>query len=131
MATCSVLSFHGLKMVTAGEGGMVLTDDDEIAEAYGRLRRPDFSAGQYRLQSRMSNVLAAIAIAQLERLARTVERRRALADRYATALADLPRARSLIRESSDGRRSSCYRFALVTDGSCPSMRSNAVSWSAV
>jgi perosamine synthetase len=117
--TCSVLSFHGLKMVTAGEGGMVLTDDDEIAAVYRRLRQPDFSAGLYRLQSRMSNVLAAIAIAQLERLARTVERRRALAARYASALGDLPKGRPLIRESSDGRRSSCYRFALITDGSVP------------
>ena len=116
---CTVLSFHGLKMVTAGEGGMVLTDDDEVAGSYRRRRHPDFAAGQYRLHSRMSNVLAAIAISQLDRLERTVERRRLLASRYVTALSDLARARPVPVEAPDGRRSSCYRFALVMDASLP------------
>jgi dTDP-4-amino-4,6-dideoxygalactose transaminase len=113
---CTVLSFHGLKMITAGEGGMVLTDDDEIAAAYDRQLEPDYSAGQHRLHSRMSNVLAAIAIQQFARLQRTVERRRSMAARYASALSDLGRARPVAVESDDGRRSSSYRFALVTDG---------------
>jgi perosamine synthetase len=113
---CTVLSFHGLKMVTAGEGGMLLTDDDEVAAAYRRQQEPDFSAGEYRLHSRMSNVLAAVAIRQLRRLHETVERRRFLADRYALALSDLSRVRPVPVEADDGRSSSCYRFAMVTDG---------------
>jgi dTDP-4-amino-4,6-dideoxygalactose transaminase len=112
---CTVLSFHGLKMVTAGEGGMLLTDDEDVAAVYRRQQQPDFSAGEYRLHSRMSNVLAAIAIRQLQRLDNTVERRRFLADRYAAAVSDLTRVRPVPVEAEDGRSSSCYRFALVTD----------------
>jgi perosamine synthetase len=113
---CAVLSFHGLKMVTAGEGGMLLTDDEEVAAAYRRQQEPDFSAGEFRLHSRMSNVLSAIAISQLRRLQDTVERRRSLADKYASALSDLARVRPVPIEADDGRSSSCYRFALATDG---------------
>jgi perosamine synthetase len=113
---CTVLSFHGLKMVTAGEGGMLLTDDEEVATLYRRQQQPDFSAGEYRLHSRMSNVLAALAITQLRRFQDTVERRRFLADRYAQALSDLTRGRPVPVDADDGRSSSCYRFALVTDG---------------
>lgn len=113
---CAVLSFHGLKMVTAGEGGMLLTNDEEIAGAYLRQQEPDFSAGEFRLHSRMSNVLSAIAISQLRRFRDTVERRRSLADRYVSALSDLARVRPVPVEADDGRTSSCYRFALVTDG---------------
>lgn len=116
---CTVLSFHGLKMVTAGEGGMILTDDEELAEAYRGRQQPNFSAGEYRLHSRMSNVLAAIAVRQLARLEDTVARRRLLAGRYASALSDLNRARPVSVEADDGRRSSCYRFVLVTDGTQP------------
>jgi perosamine synthetase len=111
---CTVLSFHGLKMVTAGQGGMVLTNDDEVAERYRRLRDPDFGAGQYRLHSRLANVLAAIASQQLERLDETVERRRHLAGRYLSDLSDLAKARPVPMQAGDGRRSSCYRFALIT-----------------
>jgi perosamine synthetase len=113
---CAVLSFHALKMVTAGEGGMLLTDDDGIADAYRRFQQPDFAAGDYRLHSRMSNVLAAIAIRQLARFGKIVERRRLLADRYIAELSNLDRAKLVPVNSGDGRRSSCYRFALITDG---------------
>jgi perosamine synthetase len=114
---CAVLSFHGLKMVTAGEGGMLLTDDEKVAAAYGRQQQPDFPAGEFRLHSRMSNVLSAVAISQLRRFQDTLARRRSLADRYASALSDLTTVRPVPIEADDGRRSSCYRFALVTDGS--------------
>jgi perosamine synthetase len=116
---CTVLSFHGLKMVTAGEGGMVLTDDELIADTHHRLRYPDFAAGEYRLHSRMSNVLAAIALCQLGRLEETVSRRRALAESYVEALSGLAHARPVSIAADDGRLSSCYRFALMTDGVIP------------
>jgi perosamine synthetase len=114
---CTVLSFHGLKMVGAGEGGMVLTDQPSISEGYERLRHPDFAAGEYRLHSRLSNVLAAVALSQMLRLDRTVEHRRLLAERYCARLGELAHARPIPVSAADGRNSSCYRFAVVTDGS--------------
>jgi dTDP-4-amino-4,6-dideoxygalactose transaminase len=117
LGDAAVLSFHGLKMVTAGEGGLAVTDSDRIAGAYARLRDPDFARGEYRLHSRMSNVLSAIAIRQLGRLGETVARRRSLAGRYLDAVSDLPGARPVAISSEDGRRSSCYRFAVVVDES--------------
>jgi len=113
LGECTVISFHGLKMVHAGEGGMVLTDSESIWESYQARRFPDFAAGQYRLHSRMSNVLAAVAISQLGRLAKTVAHRRALARTYLDAVGELPRARAVAIEGSGGRRSSCYRFGIV------------------
>jgi dTDP-4-amino-4,6-dideoxygalactose transaminase len=95
---------------------MLLADDEEITAAHEELVRPRFRARRPRLNSRMSNVLAAIAARQLERLEATVEHRRALAARYRDELSDLARARPVATEATDGRRSSCYRFALVTDG---------------
>jgi perosamine synthetase len=112
---CAILSFHALKMVTGGLGGMVVTDDDGLAAAYDRLLHPDFAAGEYRLHSRMSGVLASVALSQLCRLDATVERRGALARRYQDALADLHAVRALPIEHGDGRRSSCYRLGVVLD----------------
>ncbi len=114
--TATVLSFHGLKMITVGAGGMVLTDSDEMAGRYGRMRDPDFAAGEYRLHSRLTNPLAAIALKQLARLGETVELRRSLVGRYLDGLADVDAIRPAETENADGRRSSCYRFAVVTDG---------------
>ena len=98
---------------------MLLSDDEKVAEAYRGQQDPDFSAGQYRLHSRMSNVLAAIAVRQLARLHETVAGRRLFAARYESGLSDLTVARPVPVEADDGRRSSCYRFALITDGSVP------------
>lgn len=101
----AVFSLHARKGITSGEGGVVVTDDAEVAErvrrascfgmrsAYarhqpGRLEIPEFDQVGYNYK--LSDVLAAIALVQLEKLDGFLVRRRALADRYATLLADLP-----------------------------------------
>jgi perosamine synthetase len=111
----AVLSFHALKMITAGQGGMVLTDSDQAADAYARHRDPDFAAGEYRLNSRTSDVQAAIALNQLRRIERTVEERRRKAERYLEELGGLSRAVPVPIEAADGRGSSCYRVSFLTD----------------
>jgi perosamine synthetase len=101
----AVFSLHARKGITCGEGGVVLTDDAETAarvrsmscfgmrSAYarqgaGHLDIPEFDAVGYNYK--LSDVLAAIALVQLDKLDGFLERRRALADRYAAQLADVP-----------------------------------------
>lgn len=114
LGDATVLSFHGLKMIGAGEGGMIVSDDEGIAASLERGASPDFAAGEHRRRTRLTNVVAAVARSQLARLAETVERRRALARRYSEAIAQVSGARAVTIEADEGRRSSCYRFAVVT-----------------
>lgn len=85
----SCLSFHPRKILTTGEGGMCLTDDDDLAEKLRMLRnhgqlRDEFvvAAGN----ARMTEIAAALGLAQLQRLDDIVARRRALAALYRDAL---------------------------------------------
>lgn len=88
----SVYSFNGNKTVTAGGGGMVLTDDDAIAEKVRHVSTTARLAGEYLHDTvgynyRMTNVNAAIGLAQLDRLDEMVAAKRAIAARYDAALA--------------------------------------------
>jgi perosamine synthetase len=80
------LSFHPRKLITTGEGGACLTDDAALAEELRMLRnhgqRGPGVFGAPAGNHRMTEMAAALGLAQLERLDGIVERRRALADRY-------------------------------------------------
>jgi dTDP-4-amino-4,6-dideoxygalactose transaminase len=87
-------SFYPTKNMTAGEGGMITTDDDELAE-HARLLRSHGSPRRYYhtmlgYNFRLSDIHAAIGLAQLDRLAEWTEQRRANADRLLGRIADLP-----------------------------------------
>ena len=91
-------SFHGTKTMTTGEGGMFVTQDSALYEHvlnlsnHGRVRGqtkqfwPDMVGFKYK----MSNVQAAIGCAQVARLDRLIERKRAVFDGYRSRLAGLP-----------------------------------------
>lgn len=106
-AAMTVFSFHPVKIITTGEGGMVLTNRPELAERLRRLRShgmtrdpaqmDEASHGPWYYQQvelgfnyRMTDIQAALGLSQLGKLEAFVERRRALAARYQTLLADLP-----------------------------------------
>ncbi len=84
----SVFSFYPNKHITTGEGGMVVTDDEELAERCRMLRNLCFKkdvryvhdeiSGNYRF----TNLQAAVGLAQLERLDEFVERKRAMGKYY-------------------------------------------------
>lgn len=85
----SVFSFHPRKLVTTGEGGMVLTDRDEIAERVGELRnhgirvsegKPEFVRAGYNF--RMTEMAALLGLAQMGDLTRFIEKRREIAATY-------------------------------------------------
>jgi len=88
-------SFYGNKIVTTGEGGMVVTDDDALAERARRLKDLAHDPGRRFLHTelafnyRMTNVQAAIGLAQLEEIDRFIGLKRKMADAYARGLSGL------------------------------------------
>ncbi|HUF46458.1 MAG TPA: DegT/DnrJ/EryC1/StrS family aminotransferase [Vicinamibacterales bacterium] len=91
----SCFSFYANKIITTGEGGMVVTDDAALAERLRSLRnlcfRRDRRFYHTELGSnyRLTNVQAAIGVAQIERIDAAVARKRAVASRYAERLGHL------------------------------------------
>ncbi len=93
-------SFYPTKNMTTGEGGMVTTDDAELAERVRLLREHGMKVRYHHdvvgWNFRMTDLAAAIGLAQLPKLAAYNERRRAIAARYDAELRGviLPQVRS-------------------------------------
>jgi UDP-4-amino-4,6-dideoxy-N-acetyl-beta-L-altrosamine transaminase len=103
----TVFSFHPVKLITTGEGGMAVTNDSGLAARMARLRshgitrEPELMTrepdGPWYYQQidlgfnyRMTDIQAALGLSQLEKLDAFVIRRRELAHRYDRLLAELP-----------------------------------------
>jgi len=103
----TVFSFHPVKIVTTGEGGMVLANDAELHDRLVRLRSHGITRdpslmteephGPWYYQQielgfnyRMTDIQAALGVSQMQRLDEFVERRHELARRYDSLLSDLP-----------------------------------------
>lgn len=103
----TVFSFHPVKIITTAEGGMALTNSDELAQRLGLLRSHGITRdpalmtepmhGPWYYQQvalgynyRMTDMQAALGVSQMTRLNRYVERRHEIAQRYNELLADLP-----------------------------------------
>ncbi len=98
-------SFHPRKAITTGEGGMIVTDDDTLAERlrllrshgmslYSGLQTPNPEGARFVLPGfnyRLTDFQAALGVAQMKRLEEIVQRRVALAALYQQALAAVPR----------------------------------------
>jgi dTDP-4-amino-4,6-dideoxygalactose transaminase len=87
----AIFSFNGNKVVTAGGGGMVVTDDDAVARTARHLStqaRPgaDYVHDAAGFNYRMTNLNAAVGLAQLERLDAMVAAKRRIAARYEQAV---------------------------------------------
>ena len=103
----TVFSFHPVKIITTGEGGMALTNSDELATRLGLLRSHGITRepalmtepmqGPWYYQQvalgfnyRMTDMQAALGVSQMTRLVDYVQRRHDIARRYNELLADLP-----------------------------------------
>ena len=88
----STFSFYPNKHITTGEGGMILTDIDEIAEQCRDLRNLCFKPEKRFVHDhlgwnlRMTNLQAAVGLAQLERLDEFIQRKREMGQRYTELL---------------------------------------------
>ena len=104
IAHMTVFSFHPVKHVATGEGGMVSTDRTEFAEALRRFRNHGISSdarqrqaeGQWRYEMvllgfnyRLTDIACALGLSQLKKLEANLARRREIAARYSAAFCDL------------------------------------------
>ncbi len=111
-------SFYANKNITCGEGGMVLTDDDVLAERLRARRNLCFGARErFRHEDRgwnfrITNVQAAIGCAQLERVDELLARKLAMAARYNAGLAGLPLRQPHVEPWA---RSSVWMYAVLLD----------------
>ncbi len=95
LGAMSCFSFYANKLLTTGEGGMLVTDDDGLAQRARALRNLSFEPGRrFRhdrlgFNFRMSNLQAALGIPQVARMDDIVARKRAMAAVYTSGLRDV------------------------------------------
>jgi perosamine synthetase len=117
----STFSFYANKIVTAGEGGMVLTDDDALAERLRRLRNLGFVPerrfwhNELGYNYRMTNLQAAVGVAQLERIDRTIAGKRRMAAAYRAGLGGIDRL--VLPPDEPWARNVYWMFGVVLDQS--------------
>ncbi|MGO7155854.1 DegT/DnrJ/EryC1/StrS family aminotransferase [Rhizobium leguminosarum] len=105
----SIFSFYPNKHITTGEGGMIVTDSDALADRSRSLRNLCFLPARRFVHEelgwnmRMTNMQAALGCAQLERLPEFVERKRAMGKLYTELLEDLPGIQLPLPETSYAR----------------------------
>jgi len=118
----STFSFYPNKHVTAGEGGMIVTDRDDLAAQCRSLRnlcfKPEARFEHDRLgwNYRITNMQAAIGLAQVERLAETVERKKRMGALYQELLEEVEGIR-LPLPSTDYAENHYWVFGLVLENS--------------
>jgi len=100
---CGVFAFYPNKQITTGEGGMIVTDRDDIRDMCVSLRNQGRAAGEgwfahARLgyNYRMSDITAAIGEVQIERLDEIINKRRRASQMYDEAFADLASSGKII-----------------------------------
>ena len=107
-SSMSVFSFHPVKMITSGEGGMVVTNDSKLLKNLRLLRSHGITSNSEDMHSRapeqiwnyqqielgfnyrMTDIHAALGLSQLKRLDEFVTKRQNIAKRYDQLLMDLP-----------------------------------------
>jgi dTDP-4-amino-4,6-dideoxygalactose transaminase len=115
-------SFNGNKIITTGGGGMLVTDDDALARrarhlsTQARVPGRAYQHDEVGFNYRLSNLAAALGVAQLEQLPALLACRRAIADRYDAALADVPGIRPARRASWADPSFWLYTAELTPDG---------------
>lgn len=116
----STFSFYPNKHITTGEGGMVVTNEGQLAEDCRSLRNLCFQPNKRFIHERlgwnfrMTNMQAALGLAQLERLDEFVERKRRMGRKYTEAFSDL-RGVQLPLEKTDYAENIYWIYGLVLD----------------
>jgi perosamine synthetase len=107
----ATFSFYGNKVITTGEGGMVVTNNNALAQKMRSLKGQGMDPQKrywfpiIGYNYRMTNVQAAIGLAQLENISRYLEKRRQIAQLYNRYLGDLDRFLDLAEEKTWARHS--------------------------
>lgn len=123
MGTLGVFSFYANKLVTTGEGGMVLTDDPDLAARARSLRDLAHQPGRrFRHEElgfnfRLSGLQAALGVAQLENIDDVLARKRAVAEFYERRLGGRPELQLSAEESWAQR--AFWMYGIVARSSPP------------
>lgn len=124
MGAFGTFSFHGTKTITTGEGGMFVTNDDMLYDRvltlsnHGRARTqtrqfwPDMIGFKYK----MSNIQAAIGLAQMERIDELIAGKRRVFEEYQTRLSGLP---IIMNPEPAGTVNGYWMPTIVVDPSVP------------
>lgn len=124
------LSFNGNKILTTGGGGMIVTDDADLARRARYLTTQakdddvEFVHREVGFNYRLTNVLAAIGVAQMERLESHVADKRATAEAYTKALSGIPGIRC--PEEPEGAFSTFWLYNILVDEKEAGMNSRAL-----
>lgn len=136
-----VSSFHPRKSVTTGEGGMLTTNDDEIAVRLDRLRNHGASISEeqrhhgpkpYILSAfemvgynyRMTDIQGAIGVVQLKKLDRFIDERQKWAEYYAAELKNIPWLKTPVTPS--GYKHGWQSYVTYIDESIAPMKRNDI-----
>lgn len=109
----SMLSLYATKLLGAGEGGMIFTNDTAVAD-HVRASRDyvDQAPSAHRLNDKLTDLAAALALCQLDRLPRSLARRAELAQRYTEQLAACAAGHDCVLPVVDANRV-WYRYTVA------------------
>jgi perosamine synthetase len=112
----SCFSFYANKIITTGEGGMVMTDDAELAERLRLLRnlafqKPRFFHEEAGFNFRMTGMQAALGRVQLRKIDRMIDEKRRVAATYNRLLAELPGIQTPVER--DWARNVYWMYSIV------------------
>lgn len=118
----AALSFNGNKIMTTSGGGMLLSEDKALIDrarylsTQARQPVPWYEHTEIGYNYRLSNILAALGLAQESRLDAMIARRRAIRQRYASAFADVPGIRLLRGDAArDDAHDNCWLTSVILD----------------
>ncbi|AZR83166.1 aminotransferase [Thiomicrospira sp. S5] len=123
-------SFQGAKLLVTGEGGMLVTDNEELYKKATKIwdqgRNPSrtFWIDEKGVKFKMSNVQAAIGLAQLERADELIEMKRRIFDWYQEGLANVPYIH--LNKEVEGARSIYWMTSLRLDKDAPISRDQLI-----
>ena len=128
MGNTTSFSFYANKNITTGEGGMVVTDDDDLAEKFQTMRLQGISRDAWKRYGKsgythweqkmaghkcnMSDINASIGIHQLKKIDRFLELRQKYVAMYDRGFADVPELETLARHDNVGHAHHIYIIAL-------------------
>ena len=128
----SCFSFYGNKIITTGEGGMCLTSDEELAEKmillrdHGMNRAKKYWHDVIGYNYRMTNLQAALGVAQLNKIERLIEKKRSIANTYKGLLQDLQKTSSVsFSPEMPWAKSVYWLFSILVD---PSRRDRLINY---
>ena len=124
-ADMTVLSFHPVKHITTGEGGMILTDSKDfydklkVLRSHGIIKKPEKGSWYYEINNpsfnfRISDIQCALGVSQLKKIDRFLGRRKEIAKMYNKSLGDINEI--ILPTERDYVKSAWHLYAIQVQG---------------